>query len=1087
MSNPDASQETETAPRPRRWLRRAMKVGLVLVVLLLLAPLALSLSPVRGMVAEKIGDALGAKVTLDGAFAYWFHGIDLEGMEVHSPAGYEHPVAKVEKVHVDVGVLGLLAGNVDAAVEITRPVITIRRKPGGESNLDAIRARLTEPKPEEEPSGGTATLALTIDDGVVDAQGAYGVEPTRLEALDLAASLAADGATRLRFDALAKNAQAGGGDAKLTTELTLDASGRGPWKIETSRLDLSRFSALLGGLGAVRTLSGQLEVSGAGTLAGPAAIQGKILATGAAIALETVDGARLGVTTLTGTFDGGQAEAESTFRIDLDAKDVRYEMPTETGSLRFAEPLVTIDAEGAYQSAADRVIVRTAEIVAGSSLNAVATRPWMVALGRPMTAQGVARIEADFARLGSLRSLSDALERITAGRMVANVNAQQGEGLDVSVGARIVGLTVASPLAGGVPYREPDLTLQARYGQVGEAQRLDLYQLTSTLASSTGTSAETPLIVRMRPGNVVVSGPIGLRVDLSVLSLLAPDALGLEPREVIEGQLELEGTATGDASKSVLSAALTGRGVRLPARWDRSRTPGGLQSTLRADMTDADIKLALTQLAGFGITAGTGSLRLVSEPEGMRVGPGALELGLDLAIAGPWLRPLLDLRPEARLAGQLAVNLNAVEQANGLVLKGITYAQNVFWQPTPADVPLKDSRISVEHDVRIAPEGERSPLTRLVIGVTGLTIDVSGSSILQSEDGLDLDVKGTLRGDAARLAPTVAALMGPSYADMRGSGAIQGTFKASGSPAAGGQDLLLDVALTAGSWTSGGLSIANTQVNARRAALADPIAAAINASFNQGPTSITGTYTPGPGPTPWTLVLNASRVDTSSLLVDRGPSRFLVFALPATLPSNAQTPVLSGLLDARVNLRSGDLASPGLLDGLRGTGHVAMQQGEIKNSTLFQGSDQGKLGALFKVLGTAVSEVGDVVKSLTRALTFQTLESDFTVADRRVTVQQAKLSGRYVALLTKGVVTFEKQVNLTTDLTLQGSAGEKAAKILPSPTIPLRVTGTMPNTVVTPNLDPSKLLGKGLLDKAKDLIDRNKPKDIVKDLRDLIK
>ncbi|MDJ0973808.1 MAG: hypothetical protein QNJ98_05065, partial [Planctomycetota bacterium] len=76
MSNAEAPSKPD-APAPRRWRRRLLKIGIVLLVLLLIAPLALSIGPVQGMVADKIGDALGAKVTIDSAFAYWFHGIDI--------------------------------------------------------------------------------------------------------------------------------------------------------------------------------------------------------------------------------------------------------------------------------------------------------------------------------------------------------------------------------------------------------------------------------------------------------------------------------------------------------------------------------------------------------------------------------------------------------------------------------------------------------------------------------------------------------------------------------------------------------------------------------------------------------------------------------------------------------------------------------------------------------------------------------------------------------------------------------------------------------------------------------------------------
>src|SRR5262245_40826618 len=138
--SPDEPPATPPAspPPPRRrgrLGRRMVKLALLLVVLLLVAPLALRLGAVRDFVAKKASAALGRRVTIGGASASWWGGIDLKDVRVHNPPGYPDaapPLLAVDRVHVDVAVLKAIFGSIDASVAVEKPVVSlIRGEDGG--------------------------------------------------------------------------------------------------------------------------------------------------------------------------------------------------------------------------------------------------------------------------------------------------------------------------------------------------------------------------------------------------------------------------------------------------------------------------------------------------------------------------------------------------------------------------------------------------------------------------------------------------------------------------------------------------------------------------------------------------------------------------------------------------------------------------------------------------------------------------------------------------------------------------------------------------------------------------------------------
>ena len=96
------------------------------MVLVVLAPFALSIVPVRRYVAQRLSDEVGREVTIGGITARWWSGIELRDVRVANPAGYPaDPLLTISRLHADVAVLRLLRGRVEAAVRCEKPVVSL--------------------------------------------------------------------------------------------------------------------------------------------------------------------------------------------------------------------------------------------------------------------------------------------------------------------------------------------------------------------------------------------------------------------------------------------------------------------------------------------------------------------------------------------------------------------------------------------------------------------------------------------------------------------------------------------------------------------------------------------------------------------------------------------------------------------------------------------------------------------------------------------------------------------------------------------------------------------------------------------------
>jgi hypothetical protein len=160
---------------------------------------------------------------------------------------------------------------------------------------------------------------------------------------------------------------------------------------------------------------------------------------------------------------------------------------------------------------------------------------------------------------------------------------------------------------------------------------------------------------------------------------------------------------------------------------------------------------------------GSATARLRDEAEGggeaTAFKEAELQLLVDLARARPWLGGLLGLAPTGEVRGRVRSDLRIVAEPGGQHLVGTTQINDLFLRARPALVPIQEKRVTLRSDVRLAEAGGRHAARELKLEAAGLQLDLSGSTFVAEPD-VDMDLKAVLGGDAALLAPTLAALLG---------------------------------------------------------------------------------------------------------------------------------------------------------------------------------------------------------------------------------------------------------------------------------------------------------------------------------------
>ncbi len=1069
--------ETEKQPKPtkppkqkRTWRRRLLWLAAGLVILLALAPLTLALPFVRNIVADKASVALGRKVTIEKSFAYWGHGIDLEGVTIASPEGFDGPLATIAKVHVDVDVIGFATGPGAAVVQIDQPHITLRRLGdrrnteglGGSPEAKQAGARSdAEPKAAEPADEKTLPrLQLVVHGGRVEAIGFGGNEPATLADLELAFEMGGRLGTRVVFDCLLKNAGIGGIDAPISARVEADALGHGPMKVTVPKLDLVRLGALVEGMTGVLLAGGQLsftadgELQGDDRLAGTARLEGQsldvVLPGKYRISLAKVDGKA--------EFKGADGTTAATLALTCERVAVREDRaPAAFGSNDplapgFDEPLIKLEAEAAFSE--QEFQLTKADLTAGRTAHAQLMQPIALKFEPVLHGTGQVRLDVDLGLLARLESMVPSLGKIRGGVVAATARLNPKDTLDVSLGIGVDNLKLAVGEPGSAPLHEPRIVVRGRWRQLeGERSQLDLYDLKSNIASTTGTSAKTPFQVRMGPDGPRMSGPLGMTLDLGRLSQAAPQLLSLAPGERYAGTVTVSGTAVSEGEDAKLDAGLTTRGLRLPG----GHGGGDIRARIVGLMNEDKIRFALSDLTGAGLGGGV-EIIFVEDQKEMRLDQIHAGINLDLGGARGLLGHYMGLKPGGTIAGTVNLELDSSPAGDGLDFEGKTTVQNLVYQAEPTSAAMRQSQVELEYDIEYGRATKRLQADLLRLRLAGLLADLGDSSMTTSEGDTYVDARARLTGDAGQLAGTLRAFMGPGYADLEGSGAISGNLTVVGNPAEGGKDLSARGNVQLGNWTTSGLRTEGTQPTLARTQLTAPQQLTLETGVNGGQAKVELGVMPGPEAKPMTLRLNVEKLDTSTMLVDKGPGRYMAFLLPSLMPPEANVPVLSGLLTATADLRAADIAEPLLLNTLTGNAKISMTEGAIKDSTFFKaagGKDAGKLGMLLKV----VPVVGEVFKSMSRALAFSTLESEVNIGNRVVDVVRTALVGRYVVMHVKGKVNFDQRCDLVTHVRVEGSAGATVAKVLPDRTIPFRVKGTLSAPQTQPDIDTSKILG----------------------------
>jgi hypothetical protein len=236
----------------------------------------------------------------------------------------------------------------------------------------------------------------------------------------------------------------------------------------------------------------------------------------------------------------------------------------------------------------------------------------------------------------------------------------------------------------------------------------------------------------------------------------------------------------------------------------------------------------------------------------------------------------------------------------------------------------------------------------------------------------------------------------------------------------------------------------------------------VTGNANDGTVRVDATCDLGHNDSPWAAKAKVSGLDTSPLVTKQGAGRYLALVLPAIVPAEATTSVLSGRLDADLDLASQALSGPRAAPTLTGRGQVLMSQGSVKDSTLFGGlaGGGGTLSQLLKV----VPGVGSAFSEWSKAVVFERLSSTFTIEREEIRLDPVVLVSQAMDLKFSGVVGFDGRMDLKVPLRVGGQAGQAMEPYVKDRTIPLRVrsaAGGKPQ--VTPELKMENL-GKGLLD-----------------------
>ncbi len=583
MSTDTATPTPPTKPhRPRRWRRRLLGFVGVVVLLLLVAPLLAGIAPVRTFVAGKIGDALGRRVEIDSLSAYWFKGIDVENVTVHSPEGFDGPLATIAKVHADLSVPALLQGRMSGRVRIVHPHVMLRRDAAGVSNAHDLgpRKKAGEKRAHESHEPLDVDLRIVLVAGTVEALDAAGKAENALRDIQFRAHVGPDGSKDVDLEAAVERAAADGGNARITLLATVDDTQTGVFKVKVPPLRLDRLARMAADTLDVTDLAGTLALTGAGTVHPNDTLSGTFSTNVEAFAARGRDGTRLSIHRIQGDVHLRDAGDETEANASIDVGDLRVQRTVDGHIETIREPEITLRAEARFDPAGRHVRIGSGKLEGGALLNLRIEEAVRIERGEEERTTGLVKGFVHLGRLGSLAGIFPALEPLAGGTLALTLQGSQRPGFNIGAALTLEHLVLRPCAFAPDGYDERRLIAAFRIRRMEPGvMRLRLTTLDSSLARLTAGDARRGLTLTWGPGHAyAVDGDFDVRTRLASLSRLLATPLGLAHGERVRGTLHLACSGSGTPDDMRLTTNVRGTDIVFPDSWGVGGAAGGLHA-----------------------------------------------------------------------------------------------------------------------------------------------------------------------------------------------------------------------------------------------------------------------------------------------------------------------------------------------------------------------------------------------------------------------------------------------------------------------------------------------------------------------------
>ncbi len=712
--------------RFRRVVRWLLVLAGVFVVLLVLSPFALALPFVRNLVASRASAALGREVHLEKASGFWTSGLELQGIRVASPEGFDEPLATVRRVHLDVNLLGLLSGDVSVHVKVVSPWVTLLQDGRGRRNTEGLLPRQDADAPSS--ASKPLHLVLEVEDGRVRARGPEGAEEVR----DLAArlELSPKGDLAARFSGVAVGAGRGGQDAKIEVDARLPAQGPGPVVVRVPPLDLARLRGLVGAATGVEDLAGDLAATADLRATADGRVSGQATVDGNGLRLTTPGGQPVEVGRLSLALDLLEGGAANAGDASLSLADVvlpkgpispnghrEKEIVLQVSARRAAGPGADGSAKAGADDAGGATVLRLGRASASFfTLSNVANEAplEMTVDDAHVHLAGVAAARLDLAGLASAAGglLGLGPDDRLAGTLTLQARADLRDGAG-GVNLGLLGDQLVLPASlGGAGLAPASLT-----GKANLTMKDDAVDVVVPSLSGLGLDLDGEAHAK---GSALLGAHVRARGDLERARSLVGPLLGLEARQRLAGRVTLDadvvpkgGTRAATFDLAIEDLSLTDASGREILREAHAAAKGAIDL---ADGGGARVTGLHAEALGVLLDAKGG----LEETGGARSVDATLTLGGDAGRLGTALARLLgpdyaDLRGRGTIDGSLAVQGPLAAGGASLLVNGKLRPGSYSTGGLSLDTPT----------LEIARKGASDPLAVAVrTGVNGGTLSL---------------------------------------------------------------------------------------------------------------------------------------------------------------------------------------------------------------------------------------------------------------------------------------------------------------------------------------------------------------------------